>query len=40
MLASAHNMRFLTRLAEKIRQSIVDDTFEEYKREFLSRYQP
>lgn len=39
VLASAHNMRFLTRLAENIRQSIIDDTFEEYKREFLSRYQ-
>lgn len=39
ILASAHNMRFLTRLAENIRQSILDDTFEEYKTAFLSKYQ-
>lgn len=39
VLASAHNMRFLTRLAENIRQSILDGRFDEYKKEFLSRYQ-
>jgi queuine tRNA-ribosyltransferase len=38
ILASAHNMRFLTRLVENIRQSILDDRFEEYKKEFLSKY--
>ena len=38
VLASAHNMRFLTRLAENIRQSILDGRFEEYKKVSLSRY--
>ncbi|OGG77597.1 hypothetical protein A3F56_02605 [Candidatus Kaiserbacteria bacterium RIFCSPHIGHO2_12_FULL_55_13] len=39
VLASAHNMRFLTRLTENIRQSILDGNFEEYRNEFLARYQ-
>ncbi len=39
VLASAHNMRFLTRLAENIRQSILEGKFDEYRQEFLSRYQ-
>ncbi len=38
ILASAHNMRFLTRLTENIRASILDDTFAEYKKEFLAAY--
>ena len=38
VLASAHNMRFLTRLTENIRQSILDGRFETYKEEFLGRY--
>jgi len=38
VLASAHNMRFLTRLAEEIRQSILDGRFDAYKEEFLGRY--
>lgn len=38
ILASAHNMRFLTRLTENIRASILDGTFEEYKKEFLNSY--
>lgn len=38
VLASAHNMRFLTRLAEDIRASIIDDTFMAYKEQFLSSY--
>lgn len=38
ILASAHNMRFLTRLAENIRASILDGTFDGYKKEFLSAY--
>lgn len=38
VLASAHNMRFLTRLVEEIRQSILDDTFDIYRERFLSRY--
>ncbi len=38
ILASAHNMRFLTRLTENIRASILDGTFQEYKKAFLSNY--
>jgi queuine tRNA-ribosyltransferase len=39
ILASAHNMRFLTRLAEHIRISILEDVFDDYRKEFLARYQ-
>ena len=38
VLASAHNMRFITRLVENIRQSILDGKFEEYRDSFLPRY--
>lgn len=38
VLASAHNMRFLTRLTEKIRESILNGTFSNYKDTFLSGY--
>lgn len=38
VLASAHNMRFLTRLAENIRQSIIDGTFEMFRDSFLKKY--
>lgn len=38
VLASAHNMRFLTRLAEDIRASILDGTFEVFRSDFLARY--
>lgn len=38
VLASAHNMRFLTRFVERIRTSILDGSFEEYKSHFLNRY--
>ncbi len=37
-LASIHNVHFLLRLVEKIRASILDDTFFEYKKEFLEKY--
>ena len=39
ILASAHNIYFLTKLMERIRQSIIDGNFEEYKTSFLSLYQ-
>ena len=39
-LASAHNLRFVLRLMEGIRASIVGDCFESFSREFLSRYRP
>jgi queuine tRNA-ribosyltransferase len=38
ILASQHNIRFLTKLVEDIRQSILDDRFEEFKDTFLKRY--
>lgn len=38
ILASAHNMRFLTRLTEDIRASILDGTFDEFRSRFLARY--
>lgn len=37
-LASAHNLRFIVRLTEEIRQSILEDSFDQYKRDFLRRY--
>lgn len=37
-LASIHNMHFLLRLVEKIRETILDGTFLEYKKEFVGRY--
>ncbi len=38
-LLSIHNIRFLIQMMEEIRKSIQDDTFLEYKEEFLKRYQ-
>lgn len=37
-LASIHNLHFLVSLVNNIRQSILDDNFEEYKKEFLGLY--
>lgn len=37
-LASQHNLRFIIRLTEEIRVSILDGTFEEYKENFLKDY--
>lgn len=38
MLASEHNLHFLHQMMEKIRKSIVNNEFAEYKKEFFSRY--
>ena len=38
VLASIHNERFVVRTVDRIRQSILDDSFENYKNQFLSRY--
>ena len=38
-LLSIHNIRFLIRLTEEIREAIKEDRFLEYKKEFLSKYQ-
>ena len=37
-LASIHNIYFINTLVQKMRQSIVDDNFEQYKTEFLEKY--
>jgi len=37
-LASMHNLYFIVNLVKKIRQSILDDNFFEYKEEFLKGY--
>jgi queuine tRNA-ribosyltransferase len=39
ILASMHNIRFLTRLCEQIRQSLLDGTFEHFRDTFLSSYE-
>lgn len=38
LLASMHNIYFLTHLVEQIRQSIIDGTFFEFRDAFLSEY--
>lgn len=37
-LASIHNVRFIVRLTEEIRQAILEDRFYEFKDEFFKRY--
>ncbi|PJC49216.1 hypothetical protein CO033_02715, partial [Candidatus Nomurabacteria bacterium CG_4_9_14_0_2_um_filter_32_10] len=37
-LASIHNLYFIIHLVDQIRQSIINDTFYEYKKEFLEGY--
>lgn len=37
-LGSIHNLRFLISLSEKMREAILNGTFEEYKTSFLARY--
>ena len=38
VLASIHNERFVVRTTDKIRESLLNDTFEDYKHDFLARY--
>jgi len=37
-LASIHNLRFIVRLTEEIRSAMLEDTFYQYRRDFLHRY--
>ena len=37
-LASIHNERFVVRICDKIRESILNDTFEAYMDDFLTKY--
>jgi len=39
-LGSIHNLRFVLRLMEELRQSILDGTFLAYRRQFLGSYTP
>ncbi len=39
-LATIHNVRFIMRLMEQIRRSIIDGTFDGFRDTFLSSYQP
>ncbi len=38
MLASIHNLYFITNLVATMREKIIEGTFTEYKQEFLARY--
>ena len=37
-LLSIHNIRFLTKLTEEIREAINNNSFEEYKKGFIEKY--
>jgi queuine tRNA-ribosyltransferase len=37
-LASIHNLRFINNLVHRIRAAILDDTFDAFRQDFLSRY--
>lgn len=37
-LGSIHNLYFIINLVKKMRESILDDSFQEFKKEFLERY--
>lgn len=39
-LATIHNLRFITKLMEEMRRSILEDTFPDFKDAFLADYQP
>jgi len=39
-LATIHNVRFIIRLMEQIRSSILDGTFPSFKEDFIQSYQP
>ncbi|MBR2766897.1 tRNA guanosine(34) transglycosylase Tgt [Candidatus Saccharibacteria bacterium] len=38
VLASIHNERFVVRTVDNIREALLNDSFQEYKQEFLSKY--
>jgi queuine tRNA-ribosyltransferase len=39
-LASLHNLRFILRLMDNIRQAIQEDRFEQFRRDFWNCYRP
>ena len=38
VLASIHNEHFIVQTVDRIRESLIDGTFADYKTKFLSRY--
>jgi len=38
-LATIHNLRFITRLIQRLRDAIQEDTFPKFRNDFLNRYQ-
>ena len=38
VLATIHNEHFVVRTVDKIREALLNDTFDDYKKEFLARY--
>ena len=38
-LGTIHNLRFITRLVQRIKDAIQQDTFLDFKNDFLSQYQ-
>ena len=39
-LASIHNLRFISRLMARMREAIVEDRFDSFRREFHQVYRP
>ena len=39
-LATLHNLNFIMRLMERIRESIIDDSYSDFREQFLHRYRP
>ena len=39
-LATIHNLAFIASLMKKIRESIVEDRFNSFRKEFLETYEP
>jgi len=39
-LATIHNLRFIANLMRKIRDAVLADTFEDFRRDFLATYRP
>lgn len=38
-LVTIHNLRFIVRLVDTLREKLIDGTFDEYEKEFLTRYE-
>ena len=38
ILGSIHNLHFMIKLVDDIRQSMIDEKFDEFKKRFIERY--